>query len=203
MTPLPTTNMKTRVMLVREIPWALEECPFNEPVNVASGSEGNALCGPGLFKARKVRPVAKVKKSSISLAQNSPKEFFLALLERAAIQELCDKVNSIFETDLLLPITCENAENLAEVQYVDFVMWIAIALRVGLHTESSHPQRPVRITPSIENWMEKLSGGLQSTLRCLSSRTEDEHWETLHALGRQISRRFQVAMQIINSFIKR
>ncbi|KAL2088896.1 hypothetical protein ACEWY4_015795 [Coilia grayii] len=185
MVPLSTMSMKARVMVVREIPWALEECPFSEPVNIASA--GNGLCAPGLFKSRKVRPVAKVKKSSICLAQNSPKEFFLALLERAAIEELCDKVNGIFEEDLT--IDCENTD-LAQVHYFDFIMWIAITLRIGLHTEAS-PGQPIRITLSIENWLEKLSGSFQNTLLCLRRRGEDEHWETLHALRKHISRRFQ------------
>ncbi|XP_041916830.1 uncharacterized protein LOC121681260 [Alosa sapidissima] len=179
-------SLKARVMRVREIAWAQEECPFFEPVDIAS--EGNGLCAPGLFKSRKVRPVARIKKSSMSLTQSSPKEFFLTLLERTAIEELCYKVNRTLDEDLT--IYCQNTERLAEVHYFDFVMWIAIGLRIGLHTEACLG-RPVRITPSIENWLEKLSGSFQNTLLCLCRRGEEEHWEILHTLREHVSRRFQ------------
>lgn len=186
MEPFSSMSLKARVMGVCEIAWALEECPFFEAVDVAS--EGSALCAPGLFKSRKVRPVARIKKSSMSLSQGSPKEFFLALLERSAIEELCYKVNRTLDEDLT--IYCQNTERLAEVQYFDFVMWIAIAFRIGLHAEPC-PGRPVRITPSIENWLEKLSGSFQNTLVCLCRRGKEEHWEILHTLREHVSRRFQ------------
>lgn len=179
-------SLKARVMSVCDIAWALEECPFFESVDIAS--EGNGLCAPGLFKSRKVRPVARIKKSSLSLTQGSPKEFFLALLERTAIEDLCYKVNRTLDEDLT--IYCQNTERLTEVHYFDFVMWIAIALRIGLHTELCSG-RPGRITPSIENWLEKLSGSFQNTLLCLCRRGKEEHWEILHTLKEHVSRRFQ------------
>lgn len=186
MVPFSTMSMKASVLRVREIAWALEECPFFEPVDIAS--EGNGLCAPGLFKSRKMRPVAKIKKSAMSLNQNSAKEFFLAFLERTAIEELCDKVNGALYEDLT--IYCEKTDRLAEVHYFDFVMWIAIALRIGFHTEACRG-RPIRVTPSIENWLEKLSGSFQNTLLCLCRRGEDERWEILHTLEEHVSRRFQ------------